>query len=58
MTGSCGRCRVMPAEPGEAWCTDCLGEESYGDYVAGVHVSQLDGVEPPWSPAGVDGEPF
>lgn len=40
--GNCGRCYMMPAQPGEAWCEHCLGESSYSAYVGGVHVSQLD----------------
>ncbi len=46
----CGRCRIMPAAPGEAWCVDCTDNDDPADYVAGVHVSQIDPTEQPWQP--------
>lgn len=45
MGAACGRCRVVPAEPGEAWCVDCQGEDSPDAYAGGVHVSQIDPAE-------------
>jgi hypothetical protein len=32
----------MPASPGEAWCEDCTANLDPGEFVLGVHVSQID----------------
>jgi hypothetical protein len=45
----CGRCRVMPAAPGQAWCVDCQENDDPGDYVTGVHISQVE-LPDPWTP--------
>ncbi len=49
---TCGRCRAVPAAPGEAWCVNCLADDDPADYVAGVHVDHLDPTERPWQPVG------
>lgn len=42
MAATCGRCRVMPVEADKAWCVDCAENDNPGDYVAGVHISQVE----------------
>ncbi|WP_341719871.1 hypothetical protein QQG74_09295 [Micromonospora sp. FIMYZ51] len=46
----CTACRVMPAQPGEAWCPDCAETLDPAEFVAGVHTSQIDPSERPWTP--------
>lgn len=45
MISVCGRCRVSDTAPGQAWCDDCVAEDSPNAYIAGMHVSQLDPAE-------------
>lgn len=35
----CGRCRLMLADPGNAWCADCRSDDDPAEYVAGIRVS-------------------
>ncbi|MGW1057649.1 hypothetical protein [Micromonospora rubida] len=35
----CGRCRLMLADPGNAWCADCRADDDPAEYVAGIRVS-------------------
>lgn len=36
MAATCGRCRVMPVETGEAWCVDCAENDDPADYIGGI----------------------
>lgn len=36
---ACGRCRLMLADPGNAWCVDCRADDDPAEYVAGIRVS-------------------
>ncbi|MFG1847746.1 hypothetical protein [Micromonospora carbonacea] len=35
----CGRCRLMLADPGNAWCVDCRADDDPAEFVAGIRVS-------------------
>ncbi|MFG1846837.1 hypothetical protein [Micromonospora carbonacea] len=32
----CGRCHIMPAATGQAWCVDCTENDNADGYTAGV----------------------
>ncbi len=35
----CGRCRLMLADPNNAWCADCRADDDPAEFVAGIRVS-------------------